>query len=241
MESSKWSVILILPDNAVFLLCFCLQINIKNSLNIFNIRAIFNIFFCKISKIKFLIFKCDEYIFSLKGNQGNLSDDVTLYFEKNVSLTESFFVDYNKEHGRIETRKCWVVDDVKWLTKMHTHWSTIKSIVRIESTREIKGAVTIEDRYYVSSLQATAEKMLTSIRGHWAIENSLHWVLDMSFFDDQSRIRKGNAPHVMSILRHVAFNLLQLVKTKRQSIKGLRKMCGWDEKLLESVITKKSS
>ena len=188
-----------------------------------------------------IITKEGDYIFSLKGNQGNLSDDVTLYFEKNVSLTESFFVDYNKEHGRIETRKCWVVDDVKWLTKMHTHWSTIKSIVRIESTREIKGAVTIEDRYYVSSLQATAEKMLTSIRGHWAIENSLHWVLDMSFFDDQSRIRKGNAPHVMSILRHVAFNLLQLVKTKRQSIKGLRKMCGWDEKLLESVITKKSS
>jgi len=127
------------------------------------------------------------------------------------------------------------------LTEAHPHWSSIKSIVRIESTREIKGVITVEYRYYVSSLQETAEKILESIRGHWAIENSLHWVLDMSFFDDQSRIRKGNAPHVMAILRHVAFNLLQLVKTKRQSIKGLRKMCGWDQNLLESVIARKSS
>ena len=196
---------------------------------------------CQYAIANQIIQKEGDYIFSLKGNQGNLSDDVTLYFEKEVSLTENFFVDYNKEHSRIETRKCWVIHDVKWLTQMHPHWVSIKSIARIESTREIKGTTTIEYRYYISSLQETAQTMLESIRGHWAIENSLHWVLDMSFFDDQSRIRKGNAPHVMSILRHVAFNLLQLVKTKRQSIIGLRKMCGWDEKLLESVIARKSS
>ena len=131
-------------------------------------------------------------------------------------------------HGRIETRKCWVSHDVIWLKKMNPNWQSIQSIVRIQSTRNIKNEVSIEDRYYVSSLQETPQKMLESIRSHWAIENKLHWVLDMSFFDDQSRIRDGNAPHVMGILRHVAFNLLQLVKTEKLSIRRLRKMCALD-------------
>jgi len=96
-------------------------------------------------------------------------------------------------------------------------------------------------RYYISSLADPPANVLKSIRSHWAIENTLHWVLDMSFNEDYSRIRKGNAPYVMAIIRHVALNLLQLAKTNRQSIKRLRKMCGWDENTLDVVINKKSS
>lgn len=270
--------------------------------------------------------KGGNYIFSLKGNQAALSDDVELYFQKDSLQKALPFIQSNKEHGRIETRKCWVENDVKWLRDMHENWSSIQSIVRIESTREVKqnsgyslelmsllpendeqhavkgkiylsieGAylvrnlmgvvnrgnidinlifgenlvynaknlkkkgvlasvlsvtskaghtrnISVEDRYYISSLPSeTAEKMLENIRSHWAIENSLHWILDMSFFDDQSRIRKGNAPHAMAILRHVAYNLLQQVKRGKQSIKSMRKMCGWDESFLEKVISQKSS
>ena len=95
-------------------------------------------------------------------------------------------------------------------------------------------------------MDAKADKILKAIRSHWAIENSLHWVLDMSFNEDYSRIRKANAPHVMAIFRHIALNLLQTAKKtqdslKRQSIVGLRKLCGWDEQKLDLVIAQKIS
>jgi predicted transposase YbfD/YdcC len=85
--------------------------------------------------------------------------------------------------------------------------------------------------------------MLEKIRSHWGIENSLHWVLDMSFGDDQSRIRKKNAPQIMAIIKHIALNLLQLKKKtiKRISIKGLRKVAGWDHDTLSSILTQNFS
>jgi len=185
-----------------------------------------------------------DYIFALKGNQGTLAEDVKLYFEDKAFEKSNSFTDCDKDHGRIETRECRVVSGVEWLRKAHPHWPTIKSIIEIKSTRDIKDKVTTETRYYISSMDAKAEKMLESIRSHWAIENSLHWVLDMSFNEDYSRIRKENAPHVMAILRHIALNLLQTAKKnqesfKRKSIVGLRKLCGWDEKTLDLVIAQK--
>lgn len=182
-----------------------------------------------------------DYIFSLKGNQETLARDVQLYFEDPLLTKPTSFVDYDKGHGRIETRECWVVTDVKWLHDSHPKWSTIKSLIKIESTRELKGKISKETRYYISSLTLSPEKILKAIRFHWGIENSLHWILDMSFNEDYSRIRKENAPHIMAIFRHVALNLLQAAKKERQSIKGLRKMCGWDESTLQSVISHKSS
>lgn len=135
----------------------------------------------------------------------------------------------------------WVTNDVEWLKARHPQWLSIKSIACIESRREIKNKTTSETRYYISSLDDGAERILASIRSHWAIENSLHWVLDMSFGEDQSRIRKENAPQVMAIIRHIALNLLQLAKTQRQSIKRLRKMAGWDNNVLNLIIHQKLS
>ena len=112
--------------------------------------------------------------------------------------------------------------------------------MRTDSTREIKNKITKETRYYISSLRnATSDKALDFIRQHWAIENSLHWILDMSFNDDYSRIRKENAPHIMAIIKHVALNLLQSYKSKRQSIKELRKICSWDDETMTNLISKK--
>ncbi len=188
-----------------------------------------------------IIKKSGDYIFSLKGNQSKLSEDVKAYFEaKNIDDNIGNHVDEDKGHGREETRKCCVVNDVEWLRKKYPKWSSIRSIIKINSIRKSKE--TTEDvRFYISSLEDTAEQMLKSIRSHWGIENSLHWVLDMSFNEDYSRIRKGNAPYAMAIIRHVALNLFQLSKTKRQTIKRLRKMCGWDDNTLDLVLNKKSS
>ena len=195
-----------------------------------------------------IIKKEGDYIFSLKGNQGNLSDDVKLYFEDDTLYSEdrklekaSHHIDNEKGHGRLETRECRVTNNVDWLKKRHGNWQTIKSIIEIKSTREIKGKATKEARYYISSLDVSADKILQSIRSHWAIENSLHWILDMSFSDDQSRIRKENAPYAIAIMRHIALNVLQLAKQERQSIKGLRKICGWNNSILDLVLSKKIS
>lgn len=185
-----------------------------------------------------------QYIFSLKGNQGSLHDDVKIYLRDEEVLKKlTPHKNYDKGHGRIETRTCWVTQDVSWLQERHSNWKSINSIIRVDSVREIKGRSSSETRYYISSLRDIPEKFLASIRSHWAIENSLHWVLDMSFGEDNSRIRKQNAPQVMAIIRHIALNLLQLTKNqmKRQSIKRLRKMAGWSDPILSSILSQKFS
>ena len=196
---------------------------------------------CQYAIANLIVKKKGDYIFSLKGNQETLARDVKLYFEDPQLPKGENIKHDDKGHGRFECRECWVVIDVDWLTDLHPRWATIKSIIKVRSTREIKGKISIEDRYYISSLNPSPEEALKAIRDHWAIENTLHWTLDMSFNEDYSRIRKENAPHIMAIFRHVALNLLQRAKKERQSIKGLRKICGWDEFTLEKVLSLSSS
>ncbi len=186
-----------------------------------------------------------DYIFSLKGNQSTLHEDVIIYLEDEEVLDRiECYRDYDKGHGRIESRTCFVCNDVEWLRKRHSNWHSIKSIIRIDSIREDKKNTTEESRYYISSsLEADASKVLQKIRSHWSIENSLHWTLDMSFGDDSSRIRKGNAPQIMAIMRHIALNLLQLTKAgmKRQSIKRLRKIASLNDSILSLILKQKFS
>jgi hypothetical protein len=199
---------------------------------------------CQYAIANQIIDKEGQYIFSLKGNQGTLSEDVKTYFADNqIYQTLAPCEEWDKGHGRIESRTCWVATDVVWLRQRHPQWHSIGCIIRIDSTRQIKEKVTKETRYYIGSKTETPEKALKKIRSHWAIENSLHWVLDMSFGEDQSRIRKENAPQVMAIVRHMALNLLQMQKkqTPRQSIRALRMMAGWDDALLASTLSQKFS
>lgn len=190
-----------------------------------------------------IIKQSGHYIFALKDNQTSLLEDVATYInDKDMTLIQSH-VDYDKGHGRIETRTCFVSNNVLWLHDRHPNWNSIQTIIRIDSIREIKGKRSSESRFYVSSLQESAQKILSCIRSHWAIENNLHWILDMSFGEDQSRIRSQNAPQIMGIIRHMALNLLQLTKNqmKRQSIKRLRKMAGWDDQTLTTILTQQFS
>lgn len=183
-----------------------------------------------------------EYVIGLKGNQGALSDDVRLAFlnkPQNMKFVEE--VEYDKGHGRVETRHCTVSDDIQWLREYHPDWKNLNSIIEITSHRELNGKHETEKRYYISSLSADAKKALHATRSHWGIENKLHWVLDMTFNDDQSRVRKGNAPSNMAIIKKTALNLLQIVKKARprMSLKRMRKLAGWDNDFLDEVLMAK--
>jgi predicted transposase YbfD/YdcC len=192
---------------------------------------------CQFAIANTIVQKEADYVFSLKGNQGNLCDDVLTFFNDNDLKKQcKSFKACAKAHGRLETRECFVCNDVQWLRDRHPKWQTIKSILQVNATREEKGKATHESRHFISSLDVTPEEMLRAIRFHWSIENSLHWILDMSFNEDYSRIRKGNAPQVMAIMRHMALNLLLKGCEKGQSIKGLRKLCAWDENILDKIL-----
>ncbi len=181
-----------------------------------------------------------DYIFSLKGNQGTLHEDVKLYLNQEKNNLD-IHKQLNKEHGRLEKRVCYVSTDVQWIEERHPKWKSVQSIIRVDSERTIKDKTTKETRYFVSSHCLNAKETLYRIRSHWAVENSLHWVLDVSFGEDQSKIREDNAPQAMAIIRHIALNLIQTFKnknsTKRYSVKRLRKMAGWDNPMLIAIIS----
>lgn len=195
---------------------------------------------CQSKIVEKIIEKEADYLIGLKGNQGTLNDDVRLLFEHKPQGTV-FEIDeeYDKGHGRLETRRCTVTEDINWLKEQHPQWKDLRTVIEIESIREIKGVVTSEKRYYISSIAAETKSILNAVRQHWGVENKLHWVLDVCFGDDQSRIRKGNAPRNMAIIKKTVLNLLSIIKkaSPRLSLKRMRKMAGWDNIFLEKILT----
>jgi predicted transposase YbfD/YdcC len=180
-------------------------------------------------------------VLAVKGNQGNLFEDVVGYFDwalkdkfKETSYTTDETID--GDHGRIEVRRCYASEDISWLRRKG-EWKGIRSIVMIESERSLAGqAPSQERRYYISSLEADAQRLNRVIRRHWSIENSLHWVLDVGFREDDSRIRKDHGPENMTALRHIALNLLKQDKSIKVGIKSKRKNAGWNERYLLKVL-----
>lgn len=181
-----------------------------------------------------------DYIFSLKENQEKLHSYIKFFFETKIPTDHQEFKIYeenNKGHGRIENRTYYITDKIEWLPKKEG-WKDLKSIVMVKSTREVRKIVTVENRFYLTSLPPQPELIGQAIRSHWGIENSLHWILDVTFREDDSRIREKNAIENISLVRKIALNLLQCVKQgfKDMSIRRLRKKSGWDNKTLESVL-----
>lgn len=179
-----------------------------------------------------------DYVLSLKGNHGDLHDDVRTYFDgaEKEELEES--KEYDKGHGRIETRKCRVCRNIDWL-KQKSEWEDLSCIVEIESVRTEGEKQTREKRYYLSSLKISAGEIEKAIRSHWSIENSLHWVLDVTFNEDRSRIRKKNGPENMAIVKHTVLNLLRQNGDEKTSLKRRRRRASYSETYLADILQKK--
>ncbi len=186
-----------------------------------------------------IVDKKADYILALKGNQGSLRQDVELFANeqkasdfKNTTVSRHESVD--GDHGRIETRAVTVIHDIGWLRERH-HWPGLASLVIVQSTREIGDKVERETRFYITSLTITAVHIAAFVRAHWAVENSLHWVMDMVFRDDECRLRTDNAPANFTTLKHIALNLIRRATTK-DSIRLRRKVAAWDDEFLVSLV-----
>lgn len=143
------------------------------------------------------------------------------------------------EHGRLEIRRYWQVTDLSWL-EARSHWKHLHSIGMVEAERHVGEQITIERRYYLSSLKADLPRFAEAVRGHWGIENSLHWVLDVTFREDECRIRKGAAPENFAVLRHMAVNVLNQDSSGKRSLKMKRYRAGWDDNYLAQLLLSES-
>ena len=186
-----------------------------------------------------IIDKKADYVLALKGNQGSLREDVEVFVAeqkakgfKDTKISRDETVD--GDHGRIETRKTTVIHDVAWLQKRHD-WPGLRSIVMVESERELGDRTECETRFYITSLVLFANHMGPIIRSHWAIENSLHWVMDMVFRDDECRLRTDHAPANFATIKHMAHNLIRRASSK-DSMRLRRKVAAWDDEFLASLI-----
>jgi predicted transposase YbfD/YdcC len=186
-----------------------------------------------------------DYVLALKGNQGTLREDVEVFAAeqkangfKNTKVSRHETVD--GDHGRIESRTYTAIHDVAWLQERHD-WPGLRGVVMVESTREIPGSspgtdkIERETRFYITSLVWLAHQMGPVIRSHWAVENSLHWVMDMIFRDDECRIRTDHAPANFTTLRHMALNLIRKSPGK-DSLRLKRKVAAWDDEFLASLV-----
>ena len=178
----------------------------------------------------------------LKGNQGTLNDDVRLFLEREVQKSASTAIEdrheeVDKGHGRIEVRKCIVSSQIDWLQQKQD-WIGLKTVAMIEETREIGDKISIERRFFISSLPADAKRIAAAVRAHWLIENALHWTLDVVFNEDSSRVRTDHAGENMAIVRHIVVNMLSNAKKlfKNIGLKALRKKAGWGNETLGQIL-----
>jgi len=179
-----------------------------------------------------------DYVLALKGNQGTLREDVELFAAEQKAkdfkdAAVSRHTEVDGDHGRIETRTTTVIHDIAWL--QDHQWPGLTSVVMIESTRETDAKSEQETRFYITSLELPAERIGPIVRSHWAIENSLHWVMDMVFRDDECRVRTHNAPANFTTLKHMSHNLIRRAPG-RNSLRVRRKLAAWDDDFLTSLI-----
>lgn len=181
-----------------------------------------------------------DYVLAVKDNQPGLCEALRELFAahdarglKTVRFGEH--TEIGKDHGRIETRRCVVSEDIQWLAQRE-RWCGVRSVAMIESTRQIGEHSSTERRYYISSLGADAKRLGEAIRGHWGIENSMHWVLDVAFGEDQCRARVKNAAQNFAILRRIVINLLRADPTTKVGVKTKRLKASADDRYRAHIL-----
>lgn len=176
-----------------------------------------------------------HYVLALKGNQETAHEEVKTFLDDAVLNNPKSLASYEtveKDHGRIECRRYWQSDQLDWFAD-RAKWPGLASIGLVESERRIPGQqVTLERRYFLSSLPVECSRFAEAVRGHWSIENNLHWVLDVQFGEDQCRARSGYAAENLAALRRLALNLLKRETTKKRGIRGKQKNAGWNHDYL---------
>jgi predicted transposase YbfD/YdcC len=181
-----------------------------------------------------------DYLLAVKANQPTLRGEIETFFAEAPATSLESTTDVDKGHGRIEQRTVTVAREVDWLSgdrrfPGELRLPDVATIIRVASRAELKDRGRFETRYYVSSATLSATRAAEAVRGHWAIENSLHWVLDVTFNEDQSRLRTGHGAKNMAVVRHFAINLIRAVNDKR-SIKLRRKRAGWQPDYLATIL-----
>lgn len=180
-----------------------------------------------------------DYVLALKGNHANVHEEVKHFFDDAVPPcatqcaptaakgTMDFHQTIEKGHGRIETRRYWQSTDIDWFEDKAL-WKGIRSFGMVESMRNVKGKSTIERRYYLSSLTLDALRFGQAVRGHWGVENALHWSLDVTFREDDNRARTKNAAQNLATLRRISLNLIKKDRTRKASIRSKRYIAAID-------------
>jgi predicted transposase YbfD/YdcC len=200
---------------------------------------------CQTEIAETIVQRSADYVLTLKENQGKLYEDVKELFAgaDEVAFREvphDSAREVTKDHGRLEIRECCVLSDSEYLNYVRRveDWKNLRSVVRIcTEVRHEHTTVSRETRYFISSLAGSAQDMIDAVRGHWGIENGLHWILDVTFREDDSRVRKDHAPENFAILRHMALNILNRARKGKESIKTMRLRAGWDEAYLTKLLT----
>jgi predicted transposase YbfD/YdcC len=182
-----------------------------------------------------------DYVIALKGNQGTLHKEIKDYLDWAAQpgfpdIRYDTCTTLEKDHGRMEERRCWVTEDIQWL-EPKAEWEKLKSVIMVEAVRAVIGQEkTTERRYFISSLGANAQQSLRAVRGHWAVENELHWCLDIGFREDECQIKEAQSAENLAAIRHIGLNLLKQEKSCRLGIKSKRKKAGWDQSYLLKVL-----
>jgi predicted transposase YbfD/YdcC len=181
-----------------------------------------------------------DYVLALKGNHEKVHEEVAAFLldaraREFAGVEHDFHETIEKDHGRIETRRYWITAEIDWFED-RAKWEGLRSVGMVERIREIGGERTREVAFHLCSIHPQARTYARAARGHWAIENALHWSLDVTFGEDQSRVRAGYAAENLNILRHITLNLLKRDTTKKRGLKSKQKNAGWNHPYLLSLL-----